>query len=70
MTLSQLLCWHRGPGIFWFRLFGYGPIFLSYATHRPLFSERHGYLKVLRLGTWRARWLGPPPDLTHDRRVS
>ena len=53
------LHWHRSPGLFWVRVFGWGIHASSYALHRPLFSERNGYLRVLRIGGWRVRLLEP-----------
>jgi len=45
------------PGIWWFRIFGRG-LSLHAPWNRPLFSERNGYRKMLRLGFgWRVEWL-------------
>ena len=32
---------------FWARIFGYG---IAISTLKPLFSERYGYTKILRIG--------------------
>ncbi len=49
------LYWQTGEGIFWFRVFGRG---LHFNSRPPLFSERNGYTKFVRVGKWRIRWLG------------
>ena len=49
------LYWTTGEGIGWFRLFGRG---LHWNRRKPLFSERNGYTKFVKIGTWRLRWLG------------
>ena len=48
----QLDCWKReskcdfhGSGL-WFRIFGYG---LHFTNGRPLFSERYGYTRKIKL---------------------
>jgi len=42
---------------FYFRIRGYG---LSVQRDRQkLFSERNGYKRVLRIGSWAAEWLKP-----------
>ncbi len=47
-------------GVVFFRLFGWGLWFATYATHRPLFSERNGYSPGYRLTErWRFRILKP-----------
>lgn len=50
---------YRAPGIFFFRVYGYGLWFASYETHRPLYSERNGVGTALRFGGWRVRVLTP-----------
>ena len=54
-------CWSARlfeTGLFWFRLWECGPGFVVLGPKsRPLFSERHGYVKVLRIGQYRFRWL-------------
>lgn len=53
------MCWHRCDGLFWFRLWDDGPGFMvkDNRKHPPLFSERNGYVKFLRVGYWRFRLL-------------
>lgn len=41
---------------FWFRIFGYG---LVVTTAPPLFSDRMGYTKSLRIGRLRIKGLKP-----------
>lgn len=42
----------------WIRLWDDGPgIRICDDRHPPLFSERHGFVKVLRLGRYRLKWL-------------
>jgi hypothetical protein len=43
--------------IFWFRVFGYG---LLVSTMTPLFSERYGYRKVIRIFGVKFEFLRPP----------
>lgn len=42
---------------FYFLIFGYGLAFAK--DTRPLFSERNGYRKVLRIGRWAIECLKP-----------
>lgn len=42
---------------FWFRVLGVG---LSIDNMRPLFSERMGYRRKLRIGKWGMEFLGRP----------
>jgi len=42
---------------FWFRIFGYGLSFQNREKYPALFSERNGYVKVLRIGRWSIRVL-------------
>ena len=44
------------PGLWWFRVFGWGVVWKRLTQHRELFSERechHG----MRIGTWSFGWL-------------
>jgi hypothetical protein len=45
----------------WFRLFGRGIGFVDHRIHRPLFSEREGYQKVLHVGPFCFRYLRRRP---------
>jgi hypothetical protein len=47
------------PGIGWFRVFGYGLHWKDTRRHHVFFSERNGYMRVLRLGPWSLKWLVP-----------
>jgi len=44
-------------GLFYFRVFGYGLWFASYSSMPAPFSERNGYVKVLRFKNWRMKVL-------------
>lgn len=45
-------------GYRWVRLWNDGPgLKICDDRHPPLFSERNGFVKVLRLGRYRVRWL-------------
>lgn len=46
------LCGYREKGLWWFRIFGYGLHWKDMRTHKPLFSERHGYRKHLHIGPY------------------
>jgi len=41
----------------WVRVFGWGIRWADRNAYRPLFSERNGYQKVLRIGCWSIAWL-------------
>jgi len=54
----KILRWSGCRGAFWFRLFGVGLNFLSYARFPVVFSEREGYRRPLVRGFgWRVFWL-------------
>jgi len=46
----KIIQYHIYDGGFWFRVLGHGLSIVDKTKHRPLFSERHGYRKVLRIG--------------------
>ncbi len=47
-------------GLYFFRVFGWGLWLADKREHRPLFSERNGYRKVLWLNkNWRVMLLRP-----------
>lgn len=46
----RILCWYKSNGIFWFKIFGHGLVFVNRDIHKPLFSIRNGIKKELRLG--------------------
>ena len=50
------MSFHISKRGFWFRVGNWG---LSVSNERPLFSERYGYTKVLRLGQWGIQVLKP-----------
>ena len=47
----------RYDGGFWIRIMGRGISIVDKHKHPPLFSERHGYRKVLRIGRWGIEFL-------------
>lgn len=49
---SNLVHYYKSPGFFWFRIYGYGLRFADRSKHAPLFSERTGRVKVLKIGKW------------------
>jgi hypothetical protein len=44
-------------GLGWFRLFGVGLHWKDTSRHRMYFSERNGYKKALKIGSWRISFL-------------
>lgn len=51
-----MFCWHGTRDGFWFRVYGYG---LVVSNARPYFSERNGFVRVLRIGRWGISVLRP-----------
>lgn len=49
------------PGGLWFRILNRGLAIENRRIIPALFSERIGYVRVLRLGPWAVRWLPKPP---------
>ena len=49
---SAWLTAHISKGIWWFRIFGYGIHWKNINIYPPLFSERYGYSKKLKIGFW------------------
>ncbi|MFA7819342.1 hypothetical protein [Aeromonas dhakensis] len=50
---------HSEPGMWYFRILGYGIHFKNINQHPLLFSQRNGYRKALVIGSWRFEWLKP-----------
>lgn len=44
-------------GGLWFRVFGRGLSISDKVKNPPLFSERYGYKKVIRIGKWGIKFL-------------
>ena len=44
--------WHYYDGGVWIRILGKGISIINKQKHPPLFSERNGYRRVLRIGKW------------------
>jgi hypothetical protein len=59
VTRPRLFRCHRWTGGWWFRILGYGLSVYDRRMNPPLFSERYGYRKVLRLGPYSVRFLTP-----------
>ena len=55
--MSRHFVYCKSDGALWFRLFGVGLNIQDRTKHDPLFSERYGHTKVLRLGKWAIRFL-------------
>lgn len=55
----RLLSWSGDRSSWWVRLGRNGPGLrvADRRRHEPLFSERMGYQRVLRLGPWSIAWL-------------
>ena len=58
MTLSQIIAFYFGGGIYWIRFFGVGIALMDKSKHPPRFSERYGYEKVWRIGKYSIQLLG------------
>jgi len=56
-SLNRIVSWHSYDGGMWVRIFGRGASVVDKHKHPPLFSERNGYRKVLRIGKWRVEYL-------------
>jgi len=53
----KLLFWHKAKGFFWIRFLDRGFSIADSRIHKPLFSERNGYAKVIRIGPYAIRYL-------------
>lgn len=55
------MIWHLYDGGFWFRItqYGWGFSVVDKLKNPPLFSERTGYKKVLRIGKFGIKLLKP-----------
>ena len=47
--MSKIFCYSLNDSGFWFRIFGYGLVFIDRRQHLPLFSVRKGYVKEWRV---------------------
>lgn len=58
---QRMVSWRRYDGGFWLRIGTHGRGFAvsDKVKHPPLFSERYGYRKVLRIGKWGFEILKP-----------
>jgi hypothetical protein len=59
LRLGAVSCWafYSVAGLGWFRLFGVGLHWKDTSRHRMYFSERNGYKKALKIGSWRISFL-------------
>lgn len=55
--MDPLFCSHRGYGLRWFRIFGYGLAIKDTTKARLFFSERNGLAPGLKIGKWYIRLL-------------
>jgi len=62
----KILQFERYDGGFWFRLFGRGLSIVDKVKHPPLFSERHGYRTVVRMGRFGFEYLRPWKQFSSD----
>lgn len=58
-TIRKLFSWYAYEGGFWIRICNHGLEFIDKSKYPPLFSERNGYKKVLRIGKWGIEFLRP-----------
>ena len=56
---ERVFAGYREPGLWWFRVFGYGVHCKDHRRHPALFSERNGFVKVVHVGHWCFKWLTP-----------
>jgi hypothetical protein len=49
VNIAPRFCWYREKGMWWFRIFGYGIHYRNIRLHPPLFSDREGITKVLKI---------------------
>lgn len=56
--MKRIVYWYKGDGIFWVRVFGRGCSVEDRRVRAPLFSERQGIDKPLRIGPFRVKLLG------------
>jgi len=57
MVKKRWFCFHKYYGGLFFRFFGYGLSCVNRKIHKPLFSERMGLRKSLKIGHWSIRFL-------------
>ncbi len=55
--VDAVVVWSFYDGGFWIRFFGRGFSVVNKIKHPPLFSERNGYRKVLRIGKYGFEYL-------------
>lgn len=55
--INKIWCDYKTDGFYWFRLFGYGLVIKDLTKYEPLFSERNGYKKRLKIKNWSITFL-------------
>ncbi len=68
MKRIPMICGARWRGGFWIRVFGYGIRVVDRKQHPPVFSERMGLVKVLRIGRYSIGYL-PKADFVRFRKL-
>ena len=53
----KLLAWHYSPGLFWFRVCGWGLVIKDPTLYPPMFSERMGYRRFYNVFGWKVHFL-------------
>lgn len=59
MSATRIISYHHERGSFWFRVFGIGLSLQDRRVHPALFSERNGFVRVLRVGPYSIKALRP-----------
>lgn len=59
MPKHKAISWYVRGGAGWFRLFGYGIYWRDIRKNKMLFSERMGYSRVLKIGSFMVKFLTP-----------
>jgi hypothetical protein len=52
-----MIAYYIGYRCGWVRVFGWGVRWADRELYPALYSERAGYLPVMRIGVWSIRWL-------------
>ena len=54
---TQLIQFYSYNGGFWVRIMGRGLSVMDKKKYPPLFSERNGCKRIIRIGKWGVEWL-------------
>lgn len=52
LNIYKIVSYHFYDGGFWFRIFDFGICISNKIKNPPLFSERYGFFKVIRVGRY------------------